>query len=177
MASEWGTVCVGIISSMSALTACWMANKAAQTRLDKQVELERQREWQKSRIVKAEEIYSALIKFDAMMFSTHMNWVSLAKGESTLEEITESLKSRPENDSALMKARLGVYFPHLLNDFNEVLNSAKPANKCLFSLTSGKKISEPERKEFIKTIFDSNEKFSKGISELLKKLSQEVAEI
>ncbi|WP_333602994.1 hypothetical protein [Pantoea eucrina] len=177
MISTWGTVCVGLISSLSALVACWMANKAAETRLDKQLELERQREWQKARIAKAEEIYAALIKFDSMIFSTHMQWISFARGETTIEKLIEKINDQPENDAAAMRARLGIYFPDLLENFVEVKALTKPANQCYFSLTSGKEFSSDERKEFIRVIFSSNEAFSKGIAALLKRLSEQVSSV
>lgn len=177
MVSTWGTVCVGIISSLSALIACWMANRAAEKRLDKQLELERQREWQKAKLSKAEEIYSALIKFNQYHFSTHMQWVSLARREITVENLISNMKDRPENDAALMTARMGVYFPELLSEFKEVKKFTKPANQCYFAMITGKEISDLERQEFINIIFDSNEKFSLGIESLLKKVSIQVSNI
>jgi len=153
-----------------------MANKSAEKRLDKQIELERQREWQKVRIGKAEEIYASLIKFNSLIFSTHMQWVSFARKETTLDKMVENIEAQPKNDAPLMKARIGVYFPELLPDFIEIKNLTEPANKCYFSMVSGKNIDDAERREFIKIIFESNERFIAGIDSLLAKLSNKISE-
>ncbi|PPC64149.1 hypothetical protein C1Y41_05795 [Pantoea sp. ICBG 1758] len=177
MVSTWGTVCVGIISSLSALIACWMANSAAEARMNKQLEIERQKDWHQVRISKAEEVYASLLKYKNFVFNTHMDWIALASGEQTLESIIQNIKNRPENDADMMMARLGVYFPKLLPDFKQAKEINKPANQCYFLLSEGKDIDDDKRKEMLRTIFHVDEEFCAAMDGLLVKLSREVAQV
>lgn len=169
-----GTLAVAIISSGSALLAGYLTNRAAEKRQDKQIELEKQRELQKTKLLKAEEIYSALHKYKMMAFTVQMDWVSLAREEITLSEMNKKAAERKNEDPAFLHAKLGIYFPDLLEGFEKAREMLKPANDCYFKMIRGNALSKEVKQSYVNTILNSGVKFDSEIDKILKRLSAKV---
>lgn len=177
MDSIWGTLAVAVISSGSALLAGYLTNKSNENRISKQIQLEKQRELQKTKLLKSEEIYTALHKFKIMAFKVQMDWIALAKEEITITELNKKSAERDVEDTAFLHAKLGIYFPELLDGFEKARDLHKPANDCYFKMTRGKGVSKEIKLSYVKIILDAGSKFDKEIDKLLKRLSEEANSI
>lgn len=177
MDSIWGTLAVATISSGSALLAGYLTNRSNEKRLSKQIELERQKELDKTKLIKAEELYSELLKFKTMAVKTHLQWVGLARGEVSLEDLIKGASEINQGDPTLLEAKLGIYFPELLEKFEGSRDKLNPANDCYFKMTRGTAITKEVKLSYVQTIIRSSQKFDVAIDELLKDLSKEVRHV
>ncbi len=173
--SIWATILVAVISSASALIAVFLSNIANEKRLITQAQLERDRDIEKLKLQKAEELYLSLTQLKLTVFKCHMDWVSLAKREISFSELAEKTnKLYGENSISTLQAKLGIYFPSLLNEFEIKRELLKPANDSYFRLAKGEVETESERQKIVQIILNSGTRFDKAIDELLIKLSHSV---
>jgi hypothetical protein len=160
------SILVAFISSFSILVANYINNKSNENRIKIQAELDRNKEREKIRLAKCEEIYLNLVKWQKFIFSLHMDWISLMDGHATLEELDK--KESKNCDVNALQASLGVYFPNLKHDFKACQVKLQPANKVYFDIREGKKFDRVRTRNII---LESGTNFDNAVDELLLKLS------
>lgn len=174
MSSLVGTLLVALLSSGSAILAVFITNRATEKRLEIQSKLESERELYRTRLLKAEEIYSSLSEFKLMIFNIHLDWVRLAQNDLTLTEVSKKASGHTKIDVNLLLARLGIYFPELHAKFEENRKLLKPANDCYLAMTTENAIEIDRKRGFVKEILDSGHKFDQAMDVLLLDLSRKV---
>ncbi|WP_210459075.1 hypothetical protein [Pantoea ananatis] len=178
MVSLWTAILVALVSAASAILAAYMTNRASERRLEIQAAIEKSKEFDKIKLMKAEEVYSEILLFQRYIFSTHMAWVNLSREKITITQLNEFTDKYPAKASIeSISTKLGIFFPHLHEKFEKNRKLLSPANDCFFEMTSEKNLTLNEKKGFANQILDAGKNFDGATDEILKDISKHVSKM
>lgn len=165
----WETLAVALISSSSAILASFLTNRSNESRLRLQSELDSKKEFDKVRILKAEDVFKSAGKYKGFIFNYHMNLVSYCKGEKPIKDVMVLDTDSPPN-VMIIETGLAIYFPHLLSRFNQCRTILQPVNTLYFKILRDPKIGKEEKLGFIDSILDTGVKFDDEIDSICQEM-------
>lgn len=174
MVNLW-TLLLALVPAASALIAAFMTNKATERRIEIQSRIEINKERDRIKLIKAEEVYSDILLYKKKVFLTHIDWVNFSYGLISMQQLdSNTLKESEGEKNTIISTKLSLYFPKLYEKFDEAQRLLVPAGDCYVKMRFDEKITTDEKKSFAPIILKSGESFDKSIADLLQQLSREV---